>query len=398
MVASRNRLMVIYLAALIALGPFSIDLYLAALPTIKQYFVTTTSQTQLTLSLFFLGFALAQLFWGPLSDRLGRKPTVFIGLAVYLLSTAACYWAPNISTLMVGRLFQGAGGTCGIVMVMAMVKDLYSDHESTKVFALVFGVMAVAPIIAPMIGSHLLTWFGWRSCFAFLFAYGVLLAFLTTMLSEPFPRAKRRPLPVKRIAVEYVVQLSYLPFLMIVLSTACVFSAMFAFIASSPYMYIDMVGLSAEWFGYCFGIAAAFIILGNMALSWLKATTTDMQIIAIGVGVMFAGSALLTTLQVVAPHHLLSVLLPGVLLMFSVGILLPQLLSIAMRHVLHHNGITSALIGTIRFTAGGIVAFFAAHWVNTKAVRVGIAALILMAIMVVLLQCYRRWHHNHDAN
>jgi DHA1 family bicyclomycin/chloramphenicol resistance-like MFS transporter len=386
-----SKWMIVYLGTLIAFGPVSIDLYLAALPTIRHYFSASTSDTQLTLSLFFLGFALAQLFWGPLSDRLGRKPTIFIGLGVYLLGTVACYWAPDINTLIIGRLLQGIGGTCGVVMAIAMVKDLYADdHESAKVFTLVFSVMAVAPVIAPVIGSHFLAWFGWRSCFAFLLIYAVILIICTVALPEPYPVTKRRPLPVKRIVAEYALQLVYRPFLLIVLSAACAFSIMFAFIASSPYMYIDMVGLSAQWYGYCFGIAAAFIIVGNLTLNRLRLKMTDMRVIAFGMGIMLGGGMLLVILQMTVPHHVLSVLLPGVLIMFGTGILLPQLLAISMGHTCHFNGIASALIGTIRFGAGGVVTFFAAHWVGTTAVLVGVAVLILLVIMAVLTQLYCR--------
>ena len=213
-----NKWIIFYLAALVAFGPFSIDLYLAALPTIKQHFNASASDTQLTLASFFFGFALAQLFWGPLSDRLGRKPVIFIGLLVYFLSTAICYESPDIFTLTVGRLFQGVGGTCALVMSIAMVKDIYSNHDAIKIFPLIYSIMSIAPIIAPVIGSHLLTWFGWRSCFLFLLAYDLTLVLVTIIvLPESYPVAKRRPLPIRRIAAEYRLQLTYLPFLCIAL-------------------------------------------------------------------------------------------------------------------------------------------------------------------------------------
>jgi len=386
---NRSKLIIVYLAALVAFGPVSIDLYLAALPTIKHYFIASTSSTQLTLSLFFLGFALAQLFWGPLSDRVGRKLTILIGLVVYLLGTASCCWAPNIGTLIVGRLVQGIGGTCGVVMVMAMVKDLYTDHESTKVFALVFSVMAVTPVVAPIIGSHLLVWFGWRSCFVFLLSYALILLVWTIILIESYPAEHRRTLPMKRIIAEYGRQLSYVPFLLIVLAVACVFSIMFSFIAASPYMYIDMVGLSAQWFGYCFGIAAIFMIVGNIALSSLKSQYSDLRIIVFGIGIILLAVLLLLILQLKVPRHVLSVLLPGVVLMFGVGILLPHLLSVGMRHSLYFNGISSALIGTIRFSAGGIMTFFVAYWVGTNAVLVAVAILMLLAVMMIVIHLYR---------
>src|SRR5260221_676291 len=151
----------------------SIDMYLPALPALERYFSTDTASVQHTLASFFAGLAIGQLLYGPIADKYGRKPPLYFRLTLYVIASAACALAPGIGSLIVLRFLQAVSGCAGMVVARAMVRDLYDRQESARVFSILLMVMGIAPIVAPLAGGYLLTWFGWRSIFWVLALFGV---------------------------------------------------------------------------------------------------------------------------------------------------------------------------------------------------------------------------------
>ena len=160
------------LSALIAFAPMSIDMYLPGLPAIAAEFGAPTSAAQFTLASFFIGLALGQAIHGPLADRYGRKPPLYVGLALYVVASIGCALAPNLTTLIVLRFLQAVGGCAGIVIARAIVRDCYDAHTSARVFSLMMLIMGLAPILAPFLGGWILWLAGWRTIFVVLLGKG----------------------------------------------------------------------------------------------------------------------------------------------------------------------------------------------------------------------------------
>src|SRR5574340_191554 len=175
--------LVVLLATLVALGPISTDLYLPALPALATYFGSDVSRVQLTLSVFLAGFAVAQIVYGPLSDRFGRRPVMLAGLTIYLLASVACAFAVSIDGLIAARFLQALGACAGPVLGRAIVRDVYGPVEAARVLAYISGAMAIAPMLGPMLGGWLTVLFGWRANFAALsiFSAAQLLATLAIL-------------------------------------------------------------------------------------------------------------------------------------------------------------------------------------------------------------------------
>src|SRR5688572_6752455 len=185
------RLAVI-LGALTAMGPLAIDMYLPALPTIARELQTTAAAMQVSLAVYFIGIALGQAFYGPLSDRWGRKPALYFGLTLFVVSSAGCAIAGDVQTLIVLRFLQALGGCAPLVIPRAVVRDYFDQRGSVRMLSVLILVMGLAPILAPLVGGQLLVSFGWRSVFWLLGAYGAAwLTIVIFFLPESLPAARR---------------------------------------------------------------------------------------------------------------------------------------------------------------------------------------------------------------
>lgn len=164
-----NPFFILYLAILIAFAPFSTTMYLAAMQILKADFHVSTLAVQLTLAVFFIGYPIGQLFWGPVSDRIGRKPAILIGSLFYVLASILCALAWNIEVLVLGRFLQALGAAAGVVNALAIVRDRFVQREQMlRVLTLMTAIMTIAPLVSPMIGSELLVYFHWQANFWFL--------------------------------------------------------------------------------------------------------------------------------------------------------------------------------------------------------------------------------------
>ena len=166
-IAEQRRLAFI-LGTVMALGPTAVDMYLPALPALAQGLGTDLGRVQLTLATFFIGLSLGQVLWGPLADRYGRKPPMLVGLALFTLSSAACALSTSVDALIVLRFFQAIGSSCGMVVVLAIVRDCFPPQGAARMLARLMLIMGVAPVFAPLLGGQVLAWFGWRAIFWFV--------------------------------------------------------------------------------------------------------------------------------------------------------------------------------------------------------------------------------------
>lgn len=386
-----KTLLIAFLATLSAFAPFSTDIYLASMPTIKQSFNTSAGQVQLTLSLYFISYALGQLAWGPISDKVGRKPALFIGLIIFLAGSLLSAFSTSINMLIISRVIQGIGACAGIVTAMAMVKDIFLDHtEMVKILSTMTSIMLLAPIIAPIIGGYLLVHFNWQSNFYFLTAYGVALFIANCFVKESHPKATRKPLAISKLYHTYLTQLLHKPFLLNTLAVSTNFCMLFSFIASASFIYIGIYHIPTEQFGYFFAFNAIALIIGSTSTKFLQNQLKIKTLINLGLGTAFIGTlAMLICIPIFAksPWGLAAPLFIGA---YGIGMLFPLLMSEALKHVVDYTGIASSLLGAIRFVLAAGVGLLMGTLIKQSALPLAITMLVLFLLTCLFIILNRR--------
>lgn len=251
----------VLLGALTALAPLSIDMYLPALPTIAQAIGAPEGRIGLTLAAFFIGMALGQLFYGPISDRFGRKKPLYVGLIIYVLASLGCMAATTLSELVVLRLLQALGGCAGGVIARAIVRDRCSAREMARAFSMLMLVMGLAPILAPIVGGWLLVWMDWRWLFFVLALFGAgCLAALFWRLPESHDPRRAEPLSLGNVLGGYVRLLGNRGFLGYILCGGFGMAGLFAYITGSPFLFIELYSLTPQQYSLVFGGTALVLV------------------------------------------------------------------------------------------------------------------------------------------
>ena len=261
------RWLIPLLGSLVAFGPLSIDMYLPALPQMAQALNATQGQMQYTLGAFFGGFCVGMLFYGPLSDLLGRRKMLLSGLVIFTLASLLCAQATSAEALISFRALQAFGSGAAIVMARAIARDVYPSNELPKVLSLMTLVTMIAPLLAPLVGGFLLIHFEWQVIFYVLAAVGlcsVLAIFL--LLPETLPHQRESRNLVGVAFHNYRLVLTDREALSIIGTMAFSFAGMFAFISGSPFVYINYFGVSEQYYGLLFGCN----ILGMIAMLLLN--------------------------------------------------------------------------------------------------------------------------------
>ena len=353
--AERLRLVFI-IGGLSAFGPLSIDMYLPALPSLAQDLGGTESVVQLTLTAFMLGLALGQLVAGSLSDALGRRRPLLVGLVCYTVASLLCAVSPSIVALIILRFVQGASGAAGIVIARAVVRDHFTGNDVARFFGLTMLVNGLAPILAPLIGGQILRFTTWRGVFILLTAIGAVMLTASALgLAESLPRERRRAgglgasvAPFRRLAADRV-------FIGYALALGLAFGAMFAYISGSPFVLEDIYGVSPQMFGIFFGINALGIVFMSQVSVRLIERVGPRRLLAIGLATAFTGGLLL--LAVVMLGGGLTLILPALILVVSsVGLISPNATALAMADHPDVAGSASAFLGLLQFFVGGLVA------------------------------------------
>ena len=294
--------MTLLLGALIAVSPFAMDIYLASMPSMTEALAATPEQVQLTLSVYMYGWGIAQLFAGPLSDRIGRRPALLGGLAVFVVASVACALSRNVFVLIGARLVQAASLASIAVVPRAVVRDLYSGAQAAHVLSLMGVVLGIAPVVAPILGSHVHVIFGWQANFVLVAVYGAILWwFVRMMLPETLEQPDARATRPAVILSNYRQLLRSRAFTGYVLVAACGFSGLFAFLAGSSFVFVSVLGESERGFGWLFGTVMLGNITGSMIGSRLvrkvgiermvRAGTLLMVIAGVALGLLALGGA-----------------------------------------------------------------------------------------------------------
>ena len=264
MTKTKYFFLILLLGSLTALGPFSIDMYLPGFPAIAKDLHTTVAKVSLSLSGFFIGISIGQLLYGPLLDRFGRKKPLYIGLSVYILASLGCAFANSIEWLIILRCIQAVGSCAAAVASIAMVRDLFPVKDNAKVFALLMLVVGVSPMIAPTVGGYVTASFGWHSVFIILMLLGAVNLFASIFgLPESYQPDKTLSLKPKPILINFISVLKEPQFYTYAFTGAIAFSGLFAYVAGSPLLFMDIFAVKEETYGWIF----AFLSIGLIGAS-----------------------------------------------------------------------------------------------------------------------------------
>ena len=340
----------VLLGALIAIGPLAMDIYLASMPSMTRALSATPEQVQLTLSVYMYGWGVAQLFAGPSSDRFGRRPALIAGLAIFLCASLACAAARDVYTLVAARGVQAMAIATVAVVPRAVVRDLHAGTEAAHMLSLMGMVLGIAPIVAPIIGSHLHVWLGWQANFLFVAFYSaILLAWVAWALPETLRERDRRALKPAAVVANYRRLLASRAFSGYMLVASFTMCGLFAFLAGSSFVFVQVMGQGERGFGFLF----ATVMLGNLSGATLAARVVrrwgiDRTIRRALVVLVLSGLAL-AALAWAGVRHPLAVVVPMFFYMVALMMTMPQSAAGAMTPFPNVAGAASSLLAFVQF-------------------------------------------------
>jgi DHA1 family bicyclomycin/chloramphenicol resistance-like MFS transporter len=380
-----NNWIIVLLGALSVVTPFAIDMYLPAFSKIASEYRTSTSQISLSLSTYFIGFAIGQMIYGPLLDRFGRKRPLYVGLLLYIVCSIGCATAPNLHAFIAFRFVEALGGCAAQVGAIAMVRDFFPVKQSAKIFSLLFLMIGVSPLLAPTIGSLLLVAIGWRWIFVLLatIAFLILTAIFLFLPEghQPDPSISLRPGPMISGFWHIFREPQFLTY---TLAGAFSFAGLFAFVAGSPLLFMDGFHMGTKAFGIVFAVLVMGFIGGNQLNVFLLRRFNSERIflsalltqVTIGI-VFFAG----------ARAHLFGLAATMALFFFflaCIGLTYPNSAALALAPYARHAGRASALLGCLQTGTGALIST-GIGILGAKAVISLLSSTALLALVILLI-------------
>lgn len=356
-VGRRYLQLVLVLGALSAIGPLTIDAYLPALPALSAEMGATDSQAQLTITGLLLGLGLGQLLVGPLSDAVGRRKPLLVGLAAHGLMSVLCALAPSITLLAVTRTLQGLAGAAVAVVSMAVVRDLFSGIKAAQLLSRLMLVVGVAPILAPSIGSALLSFTSWRGIFVVLAVVAVALFVLAVVaLPETLPAVRRQPGNIRGSLRAYRVLFTDRLFVVMVLVSGLMFATLFAYISGAPFILQELYGLSPAEFGVAFSVNAVGLVVLTQVNPLLVKRYSPVRVLLASVIISTAGAAALVLTTVTGFGGFVGFMVPLFFVVSAAGLAFPNAPAIALNRHGESAGSAAALLGASQFMIGGAIA------------------------------------------
>ena len=368
-----SKAFIVLLAATVALPSLSIDSCLASLPVIGVSLGVAPADTVLILSLFMIGFAGGQLAFGPISDRLGRRPALLFGCALFAVAAIGCAIAPSLTVLAFWRFVQGLGAAAGSVIGLAIVRDLFSGAAARSRLSYISVVGTIAPIVAPTLGGLIAAWQGWRAMFLWLAVAGtVLVIVLLVSLGESMPVRNRHALRPRQLISNYWRVLSHRTCVLYLLIGGFSFGALFAYVSGSSFVFIDVFKVDPWVFGALFAVNAFAIAVGAYASGRLSTRgVSGNRLIIVGLAISFAATAALFSGALLGWLNVITIMPFLILNTFSMGLVTPNAVHGTLEPMPRIAGVASSAFGSIRMLGGAISSEFVALWYHGTPVAMG---------------------------
>ncbi|MDK4213773.1 multidrug effflux MFS transporter [Staphylococcus warneri] len=390
----QSPIFVIILGALTAIGALSIDMFLPGLPEIKNDFHTTTSNAQLTLSLFMIGLALGNLFAGPISDATGRKKPLWISMFIYTLASLGIVFVTNIEVMIALRFIQGVTGGAASVISRAIASDMYKGKELTKFLSLLMLVNGVAPVIAPAIGGIILSFAVWRMVFIILTIFGILMVIGSlTKVPESLQEDEKDSNGIKEMFKNFKHLLATPKFVLPMLIQGFSFIMLFTYISASPFIIQKIYGMSALQFSIMFAAIGITLIISSQLVSVLVDRIERRQLLKIVTYIQVLGVVIVA--MTLLNHLSFWILVIGFIVLVAPVTAVASLgFSIAMDESTKGRGSASSLLGVVQFLLGGLMSslvnVMGEHNVTPYVVIISITAVIMIILQTIYTRLQRR--------
>ncbi|MBY6178409.1 multidrug effflux MFS transporter [Staphylococcus warneri] len=390
----QSPIFVIILGALTAIGALSIDMFLPGLPEIKNDFHTTTSNAQLTLSLFMIGLALGNLFAGPISDATGRKKPLWISMFIYTLASLGIVFVTNIEVMIALRFIQGVTGGAASVISRAIASDMYKGKELTKFLSLLMLVNGVAPVIAPAIGGIILSFAVWRMVFIILTIFGILMVIGSlTKVPESLQEDEKDSNGIKEMFKNFKHLLATPKFVLPMLIQGFSFIMLFTYISASPFIIQKIYGMSALQFSIMFAAIGITLIISSQLVGVLVDRIERRQLLKIVTYIQVLGVVIVA--MTLLNHLSFWILVIGFIVLVAPVTAVASLgFSIAMDESTKGRGSASSLLGLVQFLLGGLMSslvnVMGEHNVTPYVVIISITAVIMIILQTIYTRLQRR--------
>ncbi len=373
------------LGLLSAVSPFAIDMYLPAQPNIADSLGVTTAQAQFTITAYFLTFGLTQLIWGPISDRYGRKGPLYAGLAIFLIGTVGCALAPGIGTLIAFRFLQGAGGAVFMVVPRAIIRDMYTGPDGTRLMAMVMLVISVSPMLAPLSGSIVLEFAGWRTIFWALAAIG-LISLAVLHFGQRETLAPERRVPISFASMRRAARVLFRDPIFMGLTFIGGFgmASFFVFIAFAPFVYQDAFGLTERQFSLAFAVNAIGFFGASQIAGPVGNRFGMIPVLRLAVTGFMAFTALLFVLGLMGLASLPVVMACLFCGNACLGLVIPASMVMALDPHGEIAGMASSLGGTLQMVTGGMMMVLAGLFADGTVLPM-LAAIAVCGLVAFLL-------------
>ncbi|MBP8931187.1 MAG: multidrug effflux MFS transporter [Paracoccus sp.] len=373
--------MALLLGLLSAVGPFAIDMYLPALPEVASDLKTTEAGAALTLTSYFIAFGIAQMVYGPMADAVGRKPPLVIGVAIFLLASVAASLAPSIQWLIAARAVQGFGAATLMAVPRAVIRDMASGPAAARMMAAIMIVISVSPMLAPLTGSIVMAWGGWREIFAVLAVAALLsLSLILFVLPETLAPEHRRPVRPDAMMQGAVLLIRDRRFMGLTLIGGFGMASFFVFLASASFVYTRQYGLSPTGFSLAFAVNAVGFFSASQLAGRLAERHGLERVIALAI-IGFAGATLSLTALVWLGFDSLPVVVIGLFLgNFCLGLAMPTAMVMSLDPHPDIAGLASSLGGTIQMLTGGAMIGLAGLFLDNSAATM-VPAIALCALL-----------------
>ncbi len=362
---TQSKWLIILLGTLTALDPLTIDMYLPAFGSIQSDLKTTPALLEVSVTTFFFGMAFGQLIYGPLADKFGRKKPLQVGMVIYFIATIGCAFAPNIETFITLRFFQALGGCAGMTLTRAIIRDLYDTKQVASFLSNMALIMGLAPITAPSIGALINDHLGWRAIFFILAALNIICLISISFFLPETGKTHKNKLVIANLAKNYFSLLKNRQFMGYLIPDTAARAGMFAYIAGSPYVFIQILGIPASQYGYYFGLNGIGLMLASQLNRKALQRFSPNDILAFSLKITLA-----TTIFVFSSNFVSSgIYLLGTLFifLFTLNFTSPNTLALALESQGHQAGTASAMYGCFQWLMATISSSFVGLFHNGSA-------------------------------